>query len=78
MSYVLIYGGMRLELDESVMRELNLRPGQHIENDKVDECMKAMARALFESGAILDIDPTTAQLAKWAGYEGTAQEDDQV
>lgn len=40
MPYVIIYGTIKLELDETVMRKLGLRPGQYIPRDMVSRCIR--------------------------------------
>ncbi|WP_411840158.1 hypothetical protein [Paracoccus sp. ME4] len=71
-SYVLIYGGIRLDLDDDVMRELDLRPGQHVPNDRVADCLRVSARMLFDKGALLPLDDSTSTLATWAGHDPEA------
>ena len=40
MSYVVVYGSLRLELEEDFMRRLGLRNGQCLPNELVAECMR--------------------------------------
>lgn len=69
MSYVLIYGGMRLDLDEGVMRELKLRPGQHIPADQVAECIKTQARHVCSWFHYVGASEALFELSEWA-FEG--------
>lgn len=72
MSYVLIYGGLRLDLDEGAMRELNLRPGQNVPNDLVAECIRAQARQVCLHSDTAGSDQGLAGLSQWAFSEKDA------
>lgn len=73
MSYVLIYGGIRLDLDQGAMRELGLRPGQKVPDDQVVACMKAQARQVCLSHPDAKA-PLIDDLAAWAFDEEDAAE----
>lgn len=66
MSYVLIYGGLRLDLDEGAMRELKLRPGQHVPNDLVAECVRAQARQVCNVLGGPEAPEELSGLSDWA------------
>lgn len=66
MSYVLIYGGLRLDLDMTAMREMKLRPGQHVPDDLVGECIRAQARQVCLLSDFDDADENSKSLAAWA------------
>lgn len=69
MTYVLIYGGLKLDLDEGAMRELQLRPGQHVPNDLVGECLRAQARQVCSWHHYLGSSERLFALSEWA-FEG--------
>lgn len=81
MTYVLIYGGMRLDMSEIALRDMNLRPGQHVPNELVGECIRARARAVCTINAMRPDPEDLSELAEWSGWDkskhlGAAAEQD--
>lgn len=66
MSYVLIYGGLRLDLDHGALRDLGLRSGQLVPDELVAECIRAQARRVSVWHAGENVSEALIELSEWA------------